>query len=112
MTWTWARDQYTRAEHAVARHGKRGGAKRWIIRGVSGIVGLALGYSLFETALGAIGFIAFVGASAAVGGVIGQRVQIALRATTIYDVFGRDGVHAETVGLPFRIDPWPARHEG
>jgi len=80
VTWTWARDQYTRAEHAVARHGKRGGAKRWIIRGVSGIVGLALGYSLFETALGAIGFIAFVGASAAVGGVIGQRVQIALRA--------------------------------
>lgn len=24
--------------------------------------------------------------------------------TTLYDVFGRDGIHAETVALPFRID--------
>ena len=106
MTWTWARDQYTRAEHAVARHGKRGRARRWIIRGVIGVVGFALGYSVFGTALGAIGFIALVGASAAVGGVIGQRVQIALRArkfekrclpkyASIVFVAGAAGVHLQ-----------------
>lgn len=26
--------------------------------------------------------------------------------TTTYDVFGGDGIHAETVALPFRVDGW------
>ena len=26
--------------------------------------------------------------------------------TTAYDVFDRDGSYAETVALPFRVDPW------
>lgn len=26
--------------------------------------------------------------------------------TTVYDVFARDGTHAATLALPFRVDPW------
>lgn len=39
-----------------------------------------------------------------VAGVV--RVTYPAAATTVYDVFGSDGVHAETVFLPFRVDGW------
>jgi hypothetical protein len=51
-----------------------------VYRGVFGLAALALGYSLFESPFGAMAFAAFVGVSATLGGIIGERIQIALRA--------------------------------
>ena len=81
--WKWHRDTFLRAQREMWRlRARKKNTRAWLFRCLMGIAGIYLGYALFRSIAGALGFAVFVGAMGVVGGMIGQRVQWRVQATS------------------------------